>query len=204
MRTCVKYAAAALMLLGGAAVPMTSDGANPILPLWEYIPDGEPYIFEDPDNPGRYRIYLYGSHDNLVTEYCGRDQVVWSAPVENPNEWRFDDVIFESRRDANGRLLYANGQGDVLYAPDVALVTAADGTKTYYLYPNNQAGGRNGMVARSSRPDGPFEVCNWSTDNPRATVGDLRFDPAVLVEPICAGQYSNQMSCAISAKASRS
>lgn len=182
MRTCVEYVAAALMLLGGVAVPMTSDGANPILPLWEYIPDGEPYIFEDPDNPGRYRIYLYGSHDNLVTEYCGRDQVVWSAPVENPNEWRFDGIIFESRRDANGRLLYANGQGDVLYAPDVALVTAADGTKTYYLYPNNQAGGRNGMVARSSRPDGPFEVCNWSQDNPRATVGDLRFDPAVLVD----------------------
>mgnify|MGYP003564311599 CR=1 FL=1 len=22
---------------------------NPYLPLWEHIPDGEPYIFEDPD-----------------------------------------------------------------------------------------------------------------------------------------------------------
>ena len=41
---------------------------NPFLPLWEHIPDGEPYVFEDPDQPGKYRVYLYGSHDNLVTE----------------------------------------------------------------------------------------------------------------------------------------
>ena len=25
---------------------------NPYLPLWEHIPDGEPYVFEDPDYPG--------------------------------------------------------------------------------------------------------------------------------------------------------
>ena len=50
---------------------------NPYLPLWEHIPDGEPYVFEDPDNPGKQRVYIYGSHDNLKTEYCGRDQVVW-------------------------------------------------------------------------------------------------------------------------------
>lgn len=25
---------------------------NPYLPLWEHIPDGEPYVFDDPDNPG--------------------------------------------------------------------------------------------------------------------------------------------------------
>ena len=41
---------------------------NPYLPLWEHIPDGEPYVFEDPDNPGKYRVYIYGSHDNLKTE----------------------------------------------------------------------------------------------------------------------------------------
>ena len=23
---------------------------NPYLPLWEHIPDGEPYVFEDPDH----------------------------------------------------------------------------------------------------------------------------------------------------------
>jgi len=41
--------------------------ANPYLPLWEYIPDGEPYIFEDPDNPGEFRLYVYGSHDIELT-----------------------------------------------------------------------------------------------------------------------------------------
>ena len=24
---------------------------NPYLPLWEHLPDGEPRVFEDPDNP---------------------------------------------------------------------------------------------------------------------------------------------------------
>ena len=61
---------------------------NPYLPMWEHIPDGEPYIFEDPDNPGEYRVYIYGSHDSNITEYCGRELVVWSASPDNLNEWR--------------------------------------------------------------------------------------------------------------------
>ena len=36
---------------------------NPYLPLWEHLPDGEPRVFEDPDNPGRLRAYIVGSHD---------------------------------------------------------------------------------------------------------------------------------------------
>ena len=69
-------------------------GQNPYLPLWEYIPDGEPYVFEDPDRPGEYRVYIYGSHDTLVDSYCGRDQVVWSASVDDLLHWRYDGVIF--------------------------------------------------------------------------------------------------------------
>jgi len=71
---------------------LTTPG-NPFLPLWEHIPDGEPYVFEDPDNPGKQRVYIYGSHDDLVSAYCGRDQVVWSAPVEDLTQWRYDGVI---------------------------------------------------------------------------------------------------------------
>ena len=160
---------------------LTTPG-NPFLPLWEHIPDGEPYVFEDPDNPGQYRVYLYGSHDSMVDGYCGREQVVWSAPVDSLTQWRYDGEIFSVDKNANGELLDANGLADVLYAPDVTLVVGADGEKTYYLYPNNQAGGRNGMVCKSSRPDGPFEVCNWSKDNPNETDGVLRFDPAVFVD----------------------
>ena len=37
---------------------------NPYLPLWEHVPDGEPKVFEDPDCPGKFRVYVYGSHDN--------------------------------------------------------------------------------------------------------------------------------------------
>ncbi len=44
-----------------------STQGNPYMPLWEHIPDGEPYVFEDPDQPGKYRVYVYGSHDDLIT-----------------------------------------------------------------------------------------------------------------------------------------
>lgn len=145
---------------------------NPYLPLWEYIPDAEPYVFEDPDNPGKYRLYVYGSHDTLKTAYCGTDLVVWSAPVEDLSDWRCDGVIFES---------VVNGTADVLYAPDVALVEE-NGKKTYYLYPNNQSWGRTTMVCKSDRPNGPFEVVNWKEGSTTETEGVLGFDPAVFVD----------------------
>ena len=162
--------------------PVLATPGNPYLPLWEHIPDGEPYVFEDPDNPGKQRVYVYGSHDSMVSGYCGREQVVWSASVDDLTQWRYDGEIFRVDKNANGELLNAEGKADVLYAPDVTLVVAPDGTKTYYLYPNNQEGGRNGMVAKSARPDGPFEVVNWSMDDPNQTDGVLRFDPAVFVD----------------------
>lgn len=155
---------------------------NPYLPLWEFIPDGEPYLFEDPDKPGEYRVYIYGSHDMIKTDYCGRDQVVWSAPANDLTNWRYDGIIFKSDRDANGKLLREDGTADVLFAPDVALKTNPDGTKTYYLYPNNQAGGRKTMIAKSDRPDGPFTVCNWKEGSATETSGVLEFDPAAFVD----------------------
>lgn len=155
---------------------------NPYMPLWEHIPDGEPYVFEDPDKPGEYRVYVYGSHDNLVTQYCGRDQVVWSAPVNDLSNWRYDGIIFKSEIGPDGRPLKIGGVADVLYAPDVAMKIGKDGKKEYYLYPNNQEWGRNGMVAKSDRPDGPFVVCNWSKDDPTKTDGVLQFDPGVFID----------------------
>lgn len=187
LKFLVSAATLALMACGckQAAQPQMSvehTAMNPYLPLWEYIPDAEPYVFEDPDRPGEMRVYIYGSHDALKTTYCGREQVVWSAPVNDLRRWRYDGIIFESKLDAEGKTLNEGGVGDILYAPDVTLVTDADGKKTYYLYPNNQSGPRNGMIAKSDRPDGPFEVCNWNPKKPTETVGDLRFDPAVFVD----------------------
>ena len=127
-------------------------------------------------------MYLYGSHDVRLTEYCGRDQVVWSAPADDLSNWRFDGVIFRSLADAEGRPLSKDGLGDILFAPDVAVTTDANGTKTYWLYPNNQSAGRHSMVAKSSRPDGPFTVCNWSAADSTRTEGVMGFDPAVFVD----------------------
>ncbi len=149
------------------------EAANPYLPLWEHIPDGEPRLFEDPDNPGKYRVYLYGSHDTRKYAYCGYDIPVWSAPVEDLNDWRYDGIGFQS---------IVNGVADVLFAPDVVVVEEEDGTKTYYLYPNNQGPGRGNQVAKSKRPDGPFEVINWNKNNPSQTEGIMGFDPAVFVD----------------------
>ena len=186
---------ASTIILAAIAVSFGLQAANPYLPLWEHIPDGEPYVFEDPDNPGEYRVYIYGSHDILKTRYCGRDQVVWSASVKDLNHWRFDEVIFEQKVDANGNLLNPEGLADVLFAPDVAEVIGPDGKKTYYLFPNNQSGiphdddrdfgyvhGRQSMVCKSDRPDGPFVVCNWNPDKPDETIGVFGFDPAVFVD----------------------
>ena len=155
---------------------------NPFMPLWEHIPDGEPYVFEDPDHPSKQRVYIYGSHDNLINEYCGRDLVVWSASVDSLNCWRNDGVILVVNKNGQGEPFDSAGTADVLYAPDVTMVTDAVGKKTYYLFPNDQHGGRNGLIAKSSRPDGSFEVCNWNKDNPNVSDGVLRFDPAVFVD----------------------
>ena len=67
---------------------------NPYLPLWEHLPDGEPRVFEDPDNPGKYRIYIIGSHDVRFNSYCGADIRMWSAPVEDLTNWRDEGAIF--------------------------------------------------------------------------------------------------------------
>ena len=164
------------------SLSFTLSAQNPYLPLWEFIPDGEPYVFEDPDCPGKYRVYIYGSHDNLKWMYCGRDQVVWSAPIEDLTRWRYDGVIFKVNESPELYKLNADGTDDVLFAPDVTVTTDTDGKKTYYLFPNNQGSGRNSMIAKSDRPDGPFTVCNWNKERPRETFGCLGFDPAVFVD----------------------
>ena len=159
--------------------PVLKTVGNPYLPLWEHIPDGEPYVFDDPDNPGKQRVYIYGSHDSRISDYCGMEFVVWSAPVEDPSQWRYEGEVFRVDKNGKGE---PQDTADVLFAPDVALVTGPDGKKTYYLYPNDQVGGRNGLIAKSDKPTGPFEVCNWSKEDPNKADGVLAFDPAVFVD----------------------
>ena len=52
-----KFFVTSFLALAACAV----SAQNPYLPLWEHLPDGEPRVFEDPDNPGKYRAYIIGS-----------------------------------------------------------------------------------------------------------------------------------------------
>lgn len=92
---------------------------NPYLPSWEYIPDGEPYVFGD-------RVYIYGSHDYYNGHvFCLGDYVCWSAPVEDLANWRYEGVIYKKNADP------LNKDGKMcLYAPDITV--GPDGR--YYLY----------------------------------------------------------------------
>ncbi|MCR5033562.1 MAG: family 43 glycosylhydrolase [Lachnospiraceae bacterium] len=127
-------------------------GANPYMPLWEHVPDGEPRVFE---YNGEKRVYLYGSHDTLKNQYCGPDYVVWSAPVDDLTNWTCHGVSYTTHYDG------------ILFAPDV--VQKGD---TFYLYAAEKNGGLI-TVASSKTPWGPFE-------NPVET--ELGFDPGVMVD----------------------
>ncbi|MBO4653255.1 MAG: family 43 glycosylhydrolase [Lachnospiraceae bacterium] len=127
-------------------------GANPYMPLWEHVPDGEPRVFE---YNGEKRVYVYGSHDIERTQYCGRNYVVWSAPVTDLTDWTYHGVAYETHYDS------------ILYAPDVV----KKGDK-YYMYAAERCGSLV-VVASSDTPYGPFE-------NPVET--KLGFDPGVLVD----------------------
>lgn len=114
---------------------------NPIFPLNEYIPDGEPHVFGD-------RVYLFGSHDKEGgEEYCMLDYVCYSAPVGDLTDWRYEGVIYKSSQDP------AYGENrKYMYAPDV--VQGNDGR--FYLY-YCLLGDHYISVAVSDKPAGPYE-----------------------------------------------
>lgn len=70
---------------------------NPYLPLWEYIPDGEPRVFGD-------RVYIYGSHDRAGSDdFCDYVLKCWSAPVNDLNNWVCHGVTFRVKPDGDFR-----------------------------------------------------------------------------------------------------
>ncbi|MCL2018834.1 MAG: hypothetical protein FWG70_03650 [Oscillospiraceae bacterium] len=149
---------------------------NPYLPLWEHLPDGEPRVFEDPDNPGNYRVYVIGSHDVRFDSYCGPDIRVWSAAVEDLTLWRDEGSVFTYKSD---------GLWDVMYAPDLVEIKHKDGSKDYYLYPHSRGPDREAMVAKGDSPTGPFTPVNLNPDGKSVTDGSVMgFDPAVFIEYI--------------------
>ncbi len=149
---------------------------NPYLPLWEHLPDGEPRVFEDPDNPGKYRVYIVGSHDVRVNSYCGPDIRIWSAPVEDLTNWRDNGPVFTYN---------ISNQWDVMYAPDLVEIKRKDGKKEYILYPHSRGRDREAMVAKGDRPDGPFTPINMTDEGKKTVPGStMGFDPAVFIQYI--------------------
>lgn len=164
-------------LLFAVCAVLNIQAQNPYLPLWEHLPDGEPRVFDDPDNPGKKRAYIIGSHDVTYTAYCGPDIRMWSAPVEDLSQWRDEGPIFT---------WFVNGQWDTMYAPDlVEVVDKKTGKKTYWLYPHSRGWRRTPMVCKSDRPDGPFTPVNLTADGTQCLPGSLiDFDPSVFIETI--------------------
>ena len=160
-----------------ACTAMAVNAQNPYLPLWEHVPDGEPRVFEDPDNPGKLRAYIIGSHDVNYSAYCGPDIRMWSAPVEDLSQWRDEGPIFT---------WFVDGQWDTMYAPDLVEVKdRATGKKTYYLYPHSRGWRRTPMVCKGDRPNGPFTPINLTEDGRQCLPGSLiDFDPSVFIENI--------------------
>ena len=151
---------------------MKKQAVNPYLPSWEYVPDGEPYVFGD-------RVYVYGSHDYFNGHvFCMGDYICWSAPVDDLSDWRYEGVIFPKTADP------INSDGKMnLFAPDVTV--GPDGRYyLYYVYDkvpivsvavcDTPAGLYTGSTATFTTQTGR----DWAS----ASGDEPQFDPGVLTE----------------------
>jgi len=144
---------------------------NPYLPSWEYIPDGEPRVFDG-------RLYVYGSHDCFNGDvYCQNDYVCWSAPEDDLSDWRYEGVIFKKTQDPR------NADGShALWAPDVC--RGNDGK--YYLYYCLDFLKEIG-VAVCDTPAGEYQFLDFvrypNGDILGSRPGEIRqFDPGIFVD----------------------
>jgi len=150
---------------------MKKQAFNPYLPLSEYIPDVEPYVFDG-------RLYIYGSHDLAGGEkYCPGDYMSWSAPIDDLGNWTCHGVSYRKTQDPTNK----EGKKE-LWAPDVA--KGNDGK--YYIYYCLAFVPEIG-VAVSDTPTGPFEFYGHIKYPENILAGKelnehFPFDPGVLVD----------------------
>ena len=144
---------------------------NPYLPFWEYIPDGEPYVFGN-------RVYVYGSHDFFGGDvYCMGNYMGWSADVSDLGNWRCEGVIYRKDQDPENGDMQGN-----LYAPDVTV--GPDGR--YYLY--YVLSSRSIVsVAVCDTPAGEYQFYGYVHYPDGTRLGEKegdepQFDPGVLTE----------------------
>lgn len=151
---------------------MKKQAFNPYLPSFEYIPDGESYVFGD-------RVYVYGSHDQFNgTEYCPNDYVCWSADVNDLGNWKYEGVIYRKTQDP----MCNDPEKRLLFAPDVQ--RGADGR--YYLYYGFDFLGVM-AVAVCDTPAGKYEFYGHVHYADGTLLGEkegdpFQFDPGVLVD----------------------
>ncbi|MBQ8787548.1 MAG: family 43 glycosylhydrolase [Oscillospiraceae bacterium] len=146
--------------------------ANPYLPNWEYIPDGEPRVFGD-------RVYIYGSHDKAGSDkFCDYVLKCWSAPVTNLNEWVCHGDVFHTQadRDHESDTDWTKSNNE-LFAPDVV---EKDGKYYLYAYIVNSIG----CVAVADKPEGPFKMISTYkyTIPDEICCNGWFIDPGVLVD----------------------
>ena len=170
---------------------MKTLGLNPYLPFWETVPDGEPHEFGG-------RIYIYGSHDTLGgSTFCDQDYVCWSAPVEDPGNWRYEGVIYSKMQDPLNGAPYDSAQHGGKKIPSIPM-PFGDQEHPHYLYAPDLAQGPDGRfylyyaldfvgvisVAVSDSPAGPFEFLDFVTyEDGRIPEEGIKFDPGILSEP---------------------
>lgn len=148
---------------------------NPYLPLYEYIPDGEPHVFDG-------KAYIFGSHDRFDGEvFCQNDYIAYCADFDDLDHWHYCGVIYSKYQDPRNEGLEGL-DAHYMWAPDV--VKGNDGR--YYLYycldvlPEI-------AVAVSDNPAGKYEFLGY-VKHPDGTPlglkeGDLiQFDPGVFID----------------------
>ncbi|MDD7739130.1 MAG: family 43 glycosylhydrolase [Fusicatenibacter sp.] len=150
---------------------------NPLLPLYEYIPDVEARVY--PGSDGKERLFLYGSHDLFPnTNWCSWQYRVYSAPLDDLADWTDHGVSFASRK---GEGYIWNGEDsdgvswsdERLYAPDVLQIDDR------YWMVSCLAGGGLGM-SFSDRPEGPFCPAQQIIYDDGEPLGSI--DPALYAE----------------------
>ena len=148
----------AVIVCIASLIPYTH-AVNSYMKLWEHVPDAEPHVFGD-------RVYVYGSHDVFESRMCGPNYVVWSAPVDDLTNWKYEGISFDG------------GESGYLLAPDAC--QGPDGRYYIYAFGDCDQGGRGQtFCAVSDKPEGPFEYVGPVTIDGKA---QMIFDPAVLVD----------------------
>ena len=147
--------------------PVTQQGAfNPLLPSWEHIPDGEPQVFWSKADK-EWRCYLYGSHDDTGIGYCGMNYRLYSAPVYDLSDWRFEGVVLDISEHAT------SGATVGLFAPDCAYDVTTD---LYYMISNEF--NAYSVLRASDNPAGP-----WKEDEALWKISvKAAYDPSIYIE----------------------